>query len=88
MLSKPQRLSRNQIMRKLIDVRCVTCNTVKEEYGYLDDTFRCGSCGGEAVRIISPIKCQLDGASGDFPGEAMKWAKRHEKKDFNQGGSF
>ncbi len=75
-------------MRKIIDVRCKACGNVQEEFGYLDDTFRCGSCGGEAKRIISPIRCSLDGASGDFPGEAMKWEKRHMKKDFNQGGSF
>jgi len=75
-------------MRKIIDVRCGSCNTVFEEFGYLDDTFRCGSCGGEAKRIISPIRCTLEGVSGDFPGAAMKWERQHTKKDFNQGGSF
>ena len=75
-------------MRKFFDVRCQSCGSVHEEFGYFDDAFRCGECGGESKRIISPIRCQLDGASGDFPGEAMKWAKRHEKGDFNQGGSY
>ena len=41
-------------MRKIFDVRCRNCGEVHEEFGYLDDTFRCGSCGGEAKRIISP----------------------------------
>ena len=75
-------------MRKIFDVRCSSCGNVHEEFGHLDDAFRCGECGGESKRIISPIRCQLDGTSGDFPGEAMKWAKRHQKGDFNQGGSF
>ena len=75
---------------KLFDARCDTCRHVTEVFGELDDTFRCeqDSCNGIAKRIISPIRCSLDGASGDFPGEAMKWEKRHMKKDFNQGGSY
>ena len=75
-------------MRKFLDVRCTECGEVHEEFGYLDDTYRCGTCGGDAKRIISPIRSMLDGASGDFPGEAMKWEKRHMKKDFNKGGSY
>lgn len=39
----------------------------------------CPNCGELAVRIISPVATKLDGTSGDFPGEAIKWAKRHEK---------
>ncbi len=78
-------------MRKIIDVRCKACGNVQEEYGYLNDTFPCRECGEESKRIISPIRCQLDGSSGDFPGEAMKWEKRHNSangRNYNQGGSF
>lgn len=67
-------------MRKIIDVRCESCNAVHEEFGYLDDTYRCGTCGGEAKRIISPIKCKLEGVSGDFPGAAMKWERDHVRR--------
>ena len=70
-------------MRKIFDVRCRDCGEVHEEFGYLDDTFRCGSCGGEAKRIISPVQCQLEGTSGDFPGAAMKWAKDRTKRGGN-----
>ena len=70
-------------MRKIIDVRCRDCGEVHEEFGRLDDTFRCGSCGGEAKRIISPIKCALDGTSGDFPGAAIKWARDRTKRGGN-----
>lgn len=71
-------------MRKIFDVRCTSCNTVFEEFGYADDTYRC-ECGGDAKRIISPVKCSLEGASGDFPGAAMKWERDHNRKTINGG---
>jgi Zn finger protein HypA/HybF involved in hydrogenase expression len=67
-------------MRKIIDVRCRDCGEVHEEFGNLDDTFRCGSCGGEAKRIISPVRCTLEGVTGDFPGAAIKWERDHGAK--------
>ena len=67
-------------MRKIIDVRCRDCGEGHEEFGRLDDTFRCGSCGGEAQRIISPVRCTLEGVTGDFPGAAMKWERDHRAK--------
>lgn len=75
---------------KFFDARCDTCGTVEEMFGELSDTFRCGQdgCAGITKRIISPVRCKLDGASGDFPGEHMRWVKRHQRGDFNQGGSY
>lgn len=43
---------------------------------------RC-KCGHEAKRLISPVKCQLEGASGDFPGAHMKWVREHESRGAN-----
>ena len=65
-------------MRKIYDARC-PAGHVTEVFGYLDETFRCGECNLDAKRIISPIRCQLEGVSGDFPDAAAKWARRHEK---------
>jgi len=65
-------------LRKIFDVRCADCDDVFEEFGELHDSFRCGACGGIAKRIISPVKCQLEGVSGDFPGAAFKWKREHE----------
>lgn len=75
---------------KLFDARCDTCGHVDEVFGELSDTFRCAldGCEGIAARIISPVRCHLNGASGDFPGESLKWERRHRRGDFNQGGSF
>lgn len=41
-------------------------------------TIPCPECGLEAKRLISPVPCKLSGTGG-FPGEAIKWAERHEK---------
>lgn len=66
-------------MRKIFDARCTSCNHIDEVYGYREETFRCTVCSSESKVIISPIRCQLEGTSGDFPGAAMKWARDHEK---------
>jgi len=66
-------------MRKIFDVRCTSCNNIDEVFGRFDDSFRCGACGGESKRIISPVRCKLEGTSGDFPGAAMKWEWEHIK---------
>ena len=71
-------------MRKIFDARCGSCNTVFETFDYLDAAVRC-SCGGEAKRIISPVRCSLEGASGDFPGAAMKWERDHNRRTVNGG---
>lgn len=64
-------------MNKIFDARCTDCKEVTEVFGRNSDSFRCGACGAPANRIISPIRCQLDGSSGDFPGAAMKWEREH-----------
>lgn len=64
--------------RKIFDARCTSCNTVFEVFDYLDAPVGC-SCGAVAKRIISPVRCKLEGTSGDFPGAAIKWAREHER---------
>lgn len=70
--------------RKIFDARCASCNTVFEAFDELEAAVRC-SCGGEAKRIISPVRSILEGASGDFPGAAIKWTRDHERKAINGG---
>jgi len=64
--------------RQLFDARCSSCDKVFEAFDRLDAVVGC-DCGGEAKRIISPVRCRLDGASGDFPGAAIKWTRDHER---------
>lgn len=64
----------------LFDFECIKCNhreekLVKRDVRHAD----CPECGGKMIRVISPVRCKLDGTSGDFPGEAMKWERQHEK---------
>lgn len=63
-------------MRKIFDVKCPQGHRT-EVFGNLEDTFRCGECGEDAKRVITPIRFKLDGTSGHFPTAADKWAKRH-----------
>ena len=67
-------------MRRLFDVRCTDsqCGAITEAFGRREDSFRCGACNSTAKRIISPVKCQLEGVSGDFPGASFKWKREHE----------
>jgi len=64
-------------MRKLFDFKCPDGH-ITEELVELEATVRC-DCGLDAQRILSPIRCQLEGHSGDFPGAAMKWIREHER---------
>lgn len=64
-------------MRRIYDFKCPDAH-VTEHLVEADVTrLRC-ECGKEALRIISPVKCQLEGASGDFPGAHFKWVREHE----------
>jgi len=66
-------------MRVIMDVRCTECGNVDEVLGRHDAEFNCSACGGPARKIISPVRCSLEGVSGDFPGAAMKWTRQHEQ---------
>jgi hypothetical protein len=41
-------------------------------------TSRCG-CGANATKLVSAPSFHLDGSTGDFPGQHMKWVREHEK---------
>ena len=43
------------------------------------DTLDCPTCGANSHRAPSSPPFILDGASGHFPGRAMKWEREHEK---------
>jgi hypothetical protein len=71
-------------MRRLYDAKCINGH-VTEVFGYADDPFRCGECGSEAKRIISPVRTQLEGTSGDFPSASDKWARMHVREANRKG---
>lgn len=62
---------------RVFDFRCL-CGNLFEDLVKSDvTTSRCG-CGLDAKRVISPVRSNLEGISGDFPDAADKWAKRRE----------
>ena len=40
----------------------------------------CPECGEPSNRIVSAVRCELDGCSGDFPGAAISWVKKRAEK--------
>ena len=64
----------------LFDFKCQTCKYELEKV--IDNTVHaipCTECGGQMNRVISPVRCNLEGLSGHFPDAADKWARQHEK---------
>ena len=65
-------------MLKVHDFRCTNGHLFEEFVEGGTTTSRCG-CGANATKVVSATKCVLEGASGDFPGQHMKWVREHEK---------
>ena len=62
----------------LYDFKCAECGEVSEHFAKIaTKTVQC-DCGGEAVKIITPVRFKLEGVSGHFPSAAMKWDRVHE----------
>jgi putative FmdB family regulatory protein len=67
-------------MRMYSDYKCESCANLFEKFVERDEDVPCPQCGSSTRRLISPVRCKLDGTSGDFPGAAMKFAKQHERE--------
>ncbi len=65
------------LMYRLFDFKC-PCGQVFESLVQSNVTTSRCSCGLDAKRIISPVRSQLEGISGDFPDAHDKWVKRRE----------
>ena len=67
----------------LYDFKCAECGAVQEKLVDRNESGQplpCDLCSADAVRVISPVRSNLEGLSGHFPDAADKWAKRHEKE--------
>ena len=65
-------------MLKVFDFKCSNGHVFEEFVESGTTASRCG-CGADATKIVSATQCVLDGSSGDFPGQHMKWVREHEK---------
>ena len=67
-------------MKRMFDFQCGN-NHIHE--AFVDSEIRnkpCPECGEVAERLISTPHVKLDGTSGAFPGEAMKWDRKRAEK--------
>lgn len=65
----------------LFDFKCPHCGHKEEALVERHERVkRCLNCTNATHRVISPVRCQLEGHSGHFPDAADKWARRHEKE--------
>ena len=70
-------------MFKVYDFRCTNGHVFEEFVKPGVTTSRCG-CGANAKRLVYAPSFHLDGASGDFPGQHIKWTREHEKAGQNK----
>ena len=70
--------------RRMFDFKCEEGHTTERFIDTTIESVECEVCGEKAVKIISPVACKLDAISGDFPGESIKWARKHEGASRNQ----
>jgi len=79
-------------MKRMFDFKCPAGHITE---ALVDDHVRnnfCGVCGEVASRIISPVRCKLEGFTGDFPSAYRKWEENlaeatrvEEKRIANHG---
>jgi hypothetical protein len=65
--------------RRIFEFRCREGHT-SERLTYPEaQEILCPICSEAAQRVISPVRCSLDGISGAFPTASDKWARMHEQ---------
>lgn len=67
-------------MKKLFNFTCRDCKDYFEKYIEYTQLTDCPSCGGQADKVITAPSIKLEGYSGAFPGEAMKFDRKHRQK--------
>jgi putative FmdB family regulatory protein len=67
-------------MKRLFEFKCISCEELFEEYTEYKQTSECPSCGKGANKIISAPRISLEGVTGDFPGAAATWDRKHKQQ--------
>ncbi len=73
-----QKQKQKNLSMRLFDFRC-PCGKLFEDLVKSDVTTSRCSCGLDAKRVISPVRSNLEGISGDFPDAHDRWVKRREQ---------
>lgn len=66
-------------MKRLFDFRCESGHTTESLQSVDKTDIVCPECNAVAKRIISPVRCKLEGISGAFPTAYDKWGQVHEQ---------
>lgn len=66
-------------MKRIFEFVCENGHKIERYCNYELQSVQC-ECGGSANRIISAPSVKLEGWSGHFPGEAMKFDRKHREK--------
>jgi hypothetical protein len=66
-------------MYKIYDFRCTNGHVTEEFVKDNVTESRCKTCDEPSTRMVSAPSFHLDGSTGDFPGQHMKWVREHEK---------
>lgn len=64
-----------RIFEFVCDNSHVTERLVKDDVREVE----CAVCGSLASRIVSAVRCNLEGITGDFPGAYAKWNNVHRE---------
>jgi putative FmdB family regulatory protein len=67
-------------MKRLYEFKCIPCGEIHEEYTEYKKVSTCPNCGGDTDKIISAPRISLEGITGDFPGAAAAWEKKHREQ--------
>ena len=67
-------------MKLIYDFTCPNGHTHESWVDSKVRTDQCPECELVATRIISGTSFTLEGVTGDFPGAAMKWDRKHGVK--------
>lgn len=64
------------------DYQCTDCGSHYEAFRKIADraTSDCPHCGGLGAQQVSAPQVKLDGTDPSFPGEYMRWEKKHKQK--------
>jgi hypothetical protein len=67
-------------MRRMYEFKCEDGHISE---ALVDDTVRelsCRACGKPSTRIVSSVRCNLEGITGAFPGAYHSWERKRSEK--------
>jgi len=67
-------------MKRIYEFKCQECKEIFDRYVEYTQHSECPLCGGNADKIISAPRIDLEGYSGAFPGAADAWVRKRKQK--------